>query len=112
MSKNWKRRLVLYTYSSDWGIEDHGGVSDGANPNMSHEFQVKESQNMVKFMPGDTFSVERDNYPRGLMDEIERRGYDPYAGDDRRDMKDFQLVLVNPRGKNDWFWKRPGECFT
>ena len=102
MNKNWKRRLVLYTYSSDWGIEDNGSVSDGANPNMSHKFQVKESQNMVKFMPGDTFSVKRDNYPGGLMDEIERRGYDPYAGDDRGDMKDFQLVLVNPKGsKND-----------
>ena len=36
------RKLILYTYSSDWKIEDYGGVGDGANPNMPHTFQVKE----------------------------------------------------------------------
>ena len=28
------RKLILYTYSSDWRIEDYGGVADGADPNM------------------------------------------------------------------------------
>ena len=87
------RKLVLYTYSSDWRIEDYGGVQDGANPNMSHNFSVKESHNMIKFMPGDEFNVEKDNYPQGLYEECAKRGY---PVDNHADK--FEFVLVNPKG--------------
>ena len=87
------RKLVLYTYSSDWRIEDYGGVQDGANPNMPHSFSVKESHNMLKFMPGDEFYIEKDNYPQGLYEECAKRGY---PIDDPADK--FEFVLVNPKG--------------
>ena len=87
------RKLVLYTYSSDWRIEDYGGVADGANPNMSHNFVVKESHNMLKFMPGDEFEIEKLDYPKGLYDECEKRGY---PVDDPEDK--FEFVLVNSKG--------------
>ncbi len=83
------KKLILYTYSSDWSIQDHGGVSDGANPNMPHTFQVKESHNMIKFMPGDQFDVDRDDYPEGLYEEITKRGYDK-----------VDIILINPKGRN------------
>jgi hypothetical protein len=80
------KKLVLYTYSSDWKIEDHGGVQDGANPNMPHTFVVKESHNMANFMPGDEFQIDRDMYPEYFYKKI--------------GVCDF--VLVYPRGaKND-----------
>ena len=90
------RKLILYTYSSDWRIEDYGGVADGANPNMPHSFQVKESQNMLKFLPGDDFEVDRDNYPKGISEEITKRGYNI---ENRKDS--FDIVLVNPKGKHE-----------
>ena len=89
------RKLVLYTYSSDWRIEDYGGVQDGANPNMSHNFSVKESHNMLKFMPGDEFYIEKDNYPQGLYEECAKRGY---TVDDPHSQDKFEFVLVNPKG--------------
>ena len=82
MNRN-DRKLVLYTYSSDWRIEDNGGIGNGANPNMGHEFQVKESHNMIDFMPGDTFSIEKDEYPNELLNKVGR---------------DCDIVLVNPKG--------------
>ena len=88
------RKLILYTYSSDWKIEDYGGVGDGANPNMPHTFQVKESKNMLKFMPGDEFEIDRDNYPNGIYEKITERGYNLQNSKDS-----FSIVLVNPKGK-------------
>ena len=87
------RKLVLYTYSSDSRIEDHGGVQNGANPNMSHNFSVKESHNMLKFMPGDEFNIEKDNYPEGLYEECAKRGYPINDTADK-----FEFVLVNIKG--------------
>ena len=81
------KKLVLYTYSSDWRIEDYGGVANGANPNMPHYFTVKESHNMARFMPGDEFSIPRDLYPEYFYKKIGA---------------DCEFVLVNPKGvKND-----------
>ena len=87
------RKLILYTYSSDWRIEDNGGVQDGANSNMSHNFQVKESHNMLKFMPGDNFDIEKNNYPQGLFEECAKRGYHIDNYEDK-----FEFVLINPKG--------------
>tara|TARA_Y100000004_G_scaffold2151_1_gene2645 strand:- start:164 stop:448 length:285 start_codon:yes stop_codon:yes gene_type:complete len=89
------RKLVLYTYSSDWQIDKYGGVANGANPNMPHNFVVKESHNMVKFMPGDEFEIERLDYPQGLYDECQKRGY---TVDDIHSQDKFEFVLVNPKG--------------
>ena len=77
------KKIVLYTYSSNWGIQDCGGVDDGANPNMPHEFQVKESHNMLDVMPGDQFSIPKDEYPDKLLNMVG---------------PDCDIVLVNPKG--------------
>ena len=77
------KKLVLYTKSSDWCIEDMGGIEDGADPDMAHQFQVKESHNMDNFMPGDTFEIDRHDYPDGFYDKIGAN---------------CEFVLVNPKG--------------
>ena len=51
---------------------------------------------MLKFMPGDEFEIDRDNYPNGIYEKITERGYNLQNSKDS-----FSIVLVNPKGKHE-----------
>lgn len=83
MSKQHK--VILEIISSEWkqknvapGLEKEARVDE-------HEFTVVESTDLPHLIPGESFYVHRDNYPRGLFEHIGLPA------------KDVQIILIRSK---------------